>query len=116
MLHPEEEAPPPFHFLAFVKEYVSEGLGTSLWRRETVCLLGTFPTERLAFWQRSRCQVKRSRSINASGSACWARTGCLSLIPDASDGEAKAAHLSRYAEVRWSPDVTTSLRLLAGGS
>jgi transposase len=26
----------------------------------------------------------------------WIRTGCLSLIPDASDSEAKAARLSRY--------------------
>jgi hypothetical protein len=26
----------------------------------------------------------------------WIRTGCLSLIPDASDREAKAARLSRY--------------------
>ena len=45
----------------------------------------------------------------------WARTGCLSTIPDASDKEAKAARLSRYAELRWSPEVTTSLRLEAGG-
>ncbi|HEX6482822.1 MAG TPA: transposase [Ktedonobacteraceae bacterium] len=44
----------------------------------------------------------------------WIRTGCLSLIPDASDKEAKAARLTRYAELRWSPDVT-SLRLEAGG-
>ena len=36
----------------------------------------------------------------------WIRTGCLSLIPDASDCEAKAARLSRYAELRWSPEVT----------
>jgi len=45
----------------------------------------------------------------------WTRTGCLSLIPDASDKEAKAARLQRYAELRWSPDVTTSLRSLTGG-
>ncbi len=45
----------------------------------------------------------------------WIRTGCLSIIPDASDREAKAARLQRYAELRWSPDVT-SLRLLAGGA
>ena len=37
----------------------------------------------------------------------WIRTGCLSLIPDASDNEAKAARLKRYAELRWSPDVIT---------
>src|SRR5579884_1674078 len=35
----------------------------------------------------------------------WIRTGCLSAIPDASDKEAKAARLSRYAELRWSPEV-----------
>ncbi|MBO0795752.1 MAG: transposase [Ktedonobacteraceae bacterium] len=45
----------------------------------------------------------------------WIRTGMLSLCPDASDKEAKAARLQRYAELRWSPDVT-SLRLLAGGA
>jgi putative transposase len=43
----------------------------------------------------------------------WIRTGTLSMCPDASDKEAKAARLSRYAELRWSPDA--SLRLLAGG-
>jgi putative transposase len=36
----------------------------------------------------------------------WIRTGCLSTIPDASDKEAKAARLQRYAELRWSPEVT----------
>jgi hypothetical protein len=41
------------------------------------------------------------------------RTGCLSLTPDTSDNEAKAARLCRCAELRWSPDA--SLRLLAGG-
>jgi putative transposase len=45
----------------------------------------------------------------------WTRTGTLSLCPDASDNEAKAARLRRYAELRWSPDAT-SLRLLAGGA
>jgi len=45
----------------------------------------------------------------------WIRTGCLSLIPDASARFAKAARLSRYAELRWSLDVTTSLRSLSGG-
>ena len=45
----------------------------------------------------------------------WARTGCMSTIPDTSDREAKAARLLRYAELRWSPEVTTSLRLEAGG-
>jgi transposase len=46
----------------------------------------------------------------------WSKTGCLSLIPDASDREAKAARLQRYAELRWSPDVNPSLRSLTGGS
>ena len=45
----------------------------------------------------------------------WIKTGCLSIIPDASDKEAKAARLQRYAEVRWSPEVTTSLRSESGG-
>ncbi len=45
----------------------------------------------------------------------WIRTGCLSITPDASDGETKAARLQRYAELRWSPDVT-SLRLKTGGA
>jgi putative transposase len=42
----------------------------------------------------------------------WIRTGTLSLCPDASDKEAKAARLQRYAELRRSPDAT-SLRLEA---
>jgi transposase len=45
----------------------------------------------------------------------WIRTGCLSLIPDASDKEAKAARRHRYAELGWSPDVNISLRSLTGG-
>ncbi len=45
----------------------------------------------------------------------WTRTGTLSLCPDASDSEAKAARRLRYAELRWSPDVT-SLRSLTGGA
>lgn len=39
----------------------------------------------------------------------WIQTGHLSLAPDVSDREAKAARLARYAELRWSPD--TSLLL-----
>lgn len=39
----------------------------------------------------------------------WAATGSLSMTPDVSGSEAKAVRLSRYAELRWSPD--TSLRL-----
>lgn len=34
----------------------------------------------------------------------WMTTGMLSECPDGSDGEAKAARLQRYAELRWSPD------------
>ena len=45
----------------------------------------------------------------------WSTTGTLSMYPDASDKEAKAVRLQRYAELRWSPDVT-SLRLEAGGA
>jgi putative transposase len=44
----------------------------------------------------------------------WIRTGYLSIIPDASARFAKAARLQRYAELRWSPDVT-SLRSQTGG-
>jgi len=36
----------------------------------------------------------------------WVRTGHLSVVPDVSDREAKAARLSRYAELRWSPDTS----------
>jgi putative transposase len=38
----------------------------------------------------------------------WTRTGVLSVRPDASDVETKAARLSRYAELRWSLDAKTS--------
>jgi putative transposase len=39
----------------------------------------------------------------------WASTGSLSVSPDASDSEAKAARLARYAELRWSPDASPCL-------
>jgi transposase len=39
----------------------------------------------------------------------WARTGSLSVSPDGSDREAKAARLQRYAELRWSPDTSSCL-------
>src|SRR6266568_6113775 len=39
----------------------------------------------------------------------WTRTGILSVCPDASDSEAKAARLLRYAELRWSPDASPCL-------
>ena len=38
----------------------------------------------------------------------WMSTGVLSVRPDVSDGEAKAARLKRYAELRWSPDTSPS--------
>jgi putative transposase len=43
----------------------------------------------------------------------WSTTGYLSITPDASDKEAKAARVARYAELRWSPDA--SLRSETGG-
>lgn len=39
----------------------------------------------------------------------WASTGCLSCTPNVSDIEAKAVRLSRYAELRWSPDTSPRL-------
>ncbi len=39
----------------------------------------------------------------------WVRTGRLSAAPEASGDEAKAARLSRYAELRWSPDASSVL-------
>ena len=36
----------------------------------------------------------------------WVRTGHLSIAPDASDAEAKAAQRQRYAELRWSLDAS----------
>ncbi len=39
----------------------------------------------------------------------WMSTGQLSGAPDASDREAKAARLQRYAELRWSPEASPSL-------
>ena len=38
----------------------------------------------------------------------WASTGQLSVAPNVSDAEIKAARLSRYAELRWSPDTSSS--------
>jgi putative transposase len=38
----------------------------------------------------------------------WMGTGVLSVRPDASDAETKAARLARYAELRWSPDASSS--------
>ena len=39
----------------------------------------------------------------------WVRTGRLSAAPEASGDEAKAARLSRYAELRWSLDASSLL-------
>jgi IS605 OrfB family transposase len=39
----------------------------------------------------------------------WVRTGVLSVRPDVSDHETKAARLTRYAELRWSSDTSLSL-------
>jgi transposase len=36
----------------------------------------------------------------------WVRTGVLSVRPDVSDAETKAARLTRYAELRWSSDTS----------
>jgi transposase len=36
----------------------------------------------------------------------WASTGSLSVTPDVSDAETKAARLRRYAELRWSLDTS----------
>ncbi|MFL5656615.1 MAG: RNA-guided endonuclease InsQ/TnpB family protein [Ktedonobacteraceae bacterium] len=44
----------------------------------------------------------------------WRGTGHLSVAPDVSSEEAKAARLTRYAELRWSSD--TSPRASAGGN
>jgi putative transposase len=39
----------------------------------------------------------------------WMSTGQLSVAPDVSDVEAKAARLRRYAELRWSPETSPCL-------
>ncbi|HEX4207751.1 MAG TPA: transposase [Ktedonobacteraceae bacterium] len=39
----------------------------------------------------------------------WMSTGILSIHPDVSNAEAKAACLKRYAELRWSPDTSPAL-------
>jgi putative transposase len=36
----------------------------------------------------------------------WMSTGILSVRPDVSNGEAKAARLQKYAELRWSSDTS----------
>jgi hypothetical protein len=79
---------------------------------------GSFPTERSRFQARTPCLGKTfSVDDNALGSACWVRTGTLSMCPDASGCEAKAERRLRYSELRWSPDVSrkASLRSLSGG-
>ncbi len=42
----------------------------------------------------------------------WMSTGVLSVRPDVSDSEAKAARLKRYAELRWSPDTSPAFHAL----
>jgi putative transposase len=37
----------------------------------------------------------------------WMSTGVLSIRPNVSDGEVKAARLKRYAELRWNPDANS---------
>jgi putative transposase len=39
----------------------------------------------------------------------WMATGQLSVAPDVTDDDAKAARLSRYAELRWSPATSSAL-------
>ncbi|HEX4208208.1 MAG TPA: transposase, partial [Ktedonobacteraceae bacterium] len=39
----------------------------------------------------------------------WMSTGVLSVHPDVSSDEAKAARRQRYAELRWSPDTSPAL-------
>jgi putative transposase len=39
----------------------------------------------------------------------WTSTGRLSIVPDVSSDEVKAAWRSRYAELRWSPDTSPAL-------
>ncbi|MGH2493246.1 MAG: RNA-guided endonuclease InsQ/TnpB family protein [Ktedonobacteraceae bacterium] len=39
----------------------------------------------------------------------WVRTGYLSVAPNMSDNETKAARLQRYAELRWNSDISSSL-------
>jgi putative transposase len=38
----------------------------------------------------------------------WMTTGQLSVAPDVTDHEAKAARLKKYAELRWSPATSSS--------
>ena len=40
----------------------------------------------------------------------WARTGRLSIVPDVSSDEVKAARRRRYAELRWSLDTSPALK------
>jgi len=39
----------------------------------------------------------------------WTRTGRLSIVPDVSSDEVKAAWRQRYAELRWSLDTSPAL-------
>lgn len=81
-----------------------------LWfaRERRAGLHGSFPTEHApGSRQERRAWGKCSRSIVTL--LAWhglARTGHLSIAPNASDREAKAAHQLRYAELRWSLDAS----------
>jgi hypothetical protein len=59
-----------------------------------------------------RCSIGSGKNISMRTLLVqqdWVRTGRLSAAPEASDVETKAARLSRYAELRWSPDVSSVL-------
>jgi hypothetical protein len=81
MIHLREEAPSPFLFLIIQKEYIHVGLGTPHWRRETVCLQGTFPGFVARFEAGNPCSGKTLVVENAPPPACWSRTGLLSEVP-----------------------------------
>jgi putative transposase len=60
---------------------------------------------------RQRCQFSLHADLVGARNIClrtrldrqdWISTGQLSSVPDVTDVEAKAARLSRYAELRWS--------------
>jgi hypothetical protein len=57
----------------------------------------------LTWWVPGTLRCERCSSGKTGGV-----TGILSVRPDASDAEAKAARLQRYAELRWSPDASPS--------
>jgi hypothetical protein len=105
-----------FHFSTVQKEERDVGLGTLLRQRERRFRLhGTYPGFPAGFPSRIRDGVKRSRS-NVTLLARHAGPGRAPCqgAQIASDREAKAVHLYRYAEVRSSLDA--SLRRETGGA